>query len=87
MANPFDELNSELKQIREELSNLKNLVENEKEVDKILYVSDVSLMLGVTPITIYRKVKDGSIPHMKRGRKLLFSRNALLDWLKGSSNF
>ena len=88
MGNPFEKLQSQLSEIQQDLNDVKNLVSKEKQVDKILDVPETAKLLGLkSDITIYRKVKEGSIPHMKVGRKLLFSRNTLFAWLKETSNF
>ncbi len=86
MGNPFEKIDLRLSEIDSKLNYLKELQESEKKVDKILDINEACVLLKVTKITIYRKVKDNSIPHMKRGKRLLFSRNALLQWLELSSN-
>ena len=86
MENPFEEMNERLSLIDSKLSYLQEIAENEKQVDKILNIDEACDLLKVTRITIYRKVKNNTIPHMKRGKKLLFSRNTLLEWLQESSN-
>ena len=86
MVNPFEEMNERLSQIDSKLSYLQEIAENEKQIDKILNIDEACDLLKVTRVTIYRKVHDNTIPHMKRGKKLLFSRNTLLEWLQQSSN-
>ena len=86
MGNPFKQIDERLSQIDSKLSYLQEIAENEKQVDKILNIDEACDLLKVTRITIYRKVKNNTIPHMKRGKKLLFSRNTLLEWLQESSN-
>ena len=87
MDNPFKGITDYLISIDEKLKHLTNLQESEKAVDKIIGIDEALELLNVkSKVTIYRKVKDNSIPHMKRGKRLLFSRNALIEWLKDSSN-
>jgi excisionase family DNA binding protein len=86
MGNPFEKIDLRLSEIDSKLNYLKELQESEKNVDKILDIKEACDLLKVTKITIYRKVKENSIPHMKRGKRLLFSRNSLLKWLELSSN-
>ncbi|RMZ50224.1 DNA-binding protein [Flavobacteriaceae bacterium PRS1] len=86
MDNPFDEMNERLSQIDSKLTYLQEIAENEKQIDKILNIDEACDLLKVKKITIYRKVKNNTIPHMKRGKKLLFNRNTLLEWLQESSN-
>lgn len=86
MDNPFEQMNERLSQIDSKLTYLQEIAENEKQIDKILHIDEACDLLKVTKITIYRKVKKNTIPHMKRGKRLLFSRNSLLEWLEQSSN-
>ena len=86
MGNPFEDLNERLSSIDSKLTYLQEITESGKPIDKILDVDQACELLKVTKITIYRKVKNNSIPHMKRGKRLLFSRIDLLKWLSQSSN-
>ena len=88
MENPFKTLLEQQAEVIKQLELLTSqLPNNNKDQDEVLEMDGICELLKVTPITIYRKVKSGKIPHMKRGRKLLFSRNDILNWLKDSSNF
>jgi excisionase family DNA binding protein len=49
--------------------------------DDVLSVGDVAELLGMHPKTIYRAAKRGQIPCRQVGRKLVFSRSAVLSWL------
>lgn len=50
---------------------------------RILGVKELAEYLGVAPITIYRKVKDGEIPAVKIGRKWKFPQELIDKWLEG----
>jgi len=86
MENPFKTLLEQQAEVIKQLELLTSQLPNNNK-DEVLEMDGICKLLKVTPITIYRKVKSGKIPHMKRGRKLLFSRNDILNWLKDSSNF
>lgn len=48
---------------------------------EILDVEDVAAWLGVNRKTIYNAAARGRIPHQRVGKRLLFSRDAVLAWL------
>jgi excisionase family DNA binding protein len=47
----------------------------------ILDVDEAAALLKVSRRTVYHRVKAGSIPHARVGRKLLFSRARLSQWV------
>jgi excisionase family DNA binding protein len=47
----------------------------------ILDVDEAAALLKVSKKTIYTRVKNNAIPHAKLGRKLLFSRAKLPQWV------
>lgn len=49
--------------------------------DDILSADQVAAWLGVDRKTIYDAAARGQIPHQRLGRRLLFSRHALMSWL------
>jgi excisionase family DNA binding protein len=42
---------------------------------------EVATMLGIDRKTVYEAAGRGQIPHRRIGRRVVFSRSALLDWL------
>ena len=50
---------------------------------ELLDVEEVAGYLGVTPVTVYRWCRDGSLPCLKVGRSWRIRRRALDDFLKG----
>lgn len=48
--------------------------------DEILTVDGAAKMLNVTPNAIHCRCKTGKIPYQKRGKRLYFSKNALLQY-------
>jgi excisionase family DNA binding protein len=53
--------------------------------DKILDVREAAEVLHLTVTTIYAKVSKGEIPHSKRGKRLYFSLDELIEYVKGGS--
>jgi excisionase family DNA binding protein len=47
----------------------------------ILDVDEAAILLKVSRKTIYNRVKAGTLPHARVGRKLLFSRQKLQQWI------
>jgi excisionase family DNA binding protein len=47
----------------------------------ILGVDEAAILLKVSRKTIYNRVKAGTLPHARVGRKLLFSRQKLQQWI------
>lgn len=48
---------------------------------KILTLSEVSELLQVHPITVYRLIKQGKLPYFRIGRVLRFDADQLENWL------
>lgn len=49
---------------------------------EVLTVDQVAEMLGLGKNTVYEAASRGDIPHRRVGRRLIFSRTAVLDWLQ-----
>lgn len=54
--------------------------------DEVLTAEQVAAMLGVDKKTIYDKANRGEIPCRRLGRRMLFGRRAILDWLNKPVN-
>ncbi len=57
---------------------------NERDVD-VLNAHDAAKLLGVSVWSVYAAVNRQELPHRRLGRRLLFSRRALVRWLEGAS--
>lgn len=51
--------------------------------DEIMDVEQVAAFLRVNRKTIYNAVACARIPHRRLGRRIVISKQAVLDWLKG----
>ena len=47
----------------------------------VLDVAEAAALLKVSKETIYKRVRDNAIPHARLGRKLLFHRPSLIQWV------
>ncbi len=69
--------------IRETLTEIHSQKDEPTEQpDQILTVQEAAELLKLTVPTIYSKVSRGDLPVMKRSKRLYFSRQELLDYLK-----
>ena len=86
MENPFEQIDHRLTNIEELLLDIKNQLENPspapEPTEEILTVEQTAKYLNLTKATIYSKVSRGDLPVMKRGGRLYFSQQDLLDHLK-----
>jgi excisionase family DNA binding protein len=84
MTNPFDLIDARLNRIEELVLDLKHLSKKD-DVDvtrDILFNTDeASAFLHVAKPTLYSKVCRGELPHMKKGKRLYFSKEALLEYI------
>ena len=51
----------------------------------VLTADDAAALLGVSRWTLYAAANRHEVPHRRLGRRMLFSRRALLIWLEGAS--
>jgi excisionase family DNA binding protein len=47
----------------------------------ILDVDEAAAILKVSKKTVYKRVKENTIPYARLGRKLLFHRQSLVQWI------
>lgn len=73
MENPFELLMKELRGLREEVAELRALVEAGVQKERTYYsVKDASKLIGVSAITLYRQCLAGKVPVKQIGsRKMI----------------
>lgn len=49
---------------------------------RFLTVPHIAGMFEVKPVTVYRLVKSGQLPHLRIGKKILFDREAVIAALR-----
>jgi excisionase family DNA binding protein len=85
MNNPFETIEARLSNIETLLLDIKHQPkwdESEKLQEKLLSVQEAAEFLHLSVPTIYSKVSRGELPVMKRSKRLYFSRNELLKYVK-----
>ena len=50
--------------------------------EEILTTKETAQLLRVSPITLRKLIRDDSLPAHKMGRKWVFLKSELLDWIK-----
>lgn len=51
---------------------------------EVMTPEDVAKLLGIAPNTVYEYAARGKLPHRRLGRRVFFSRSAILEWLQGN---
>ena len=87
MENPFDILNKRIDRLESMLASIEKMLcrvssESSKENDDLGDITFASKVTGLAIPTIYSKSSKGEIPCIKQGKKLYFSKNDLLSWIK-----
>lgn len=62
--------------------------ERERELrsySMVLTVPEVAEILRVCTKTVYKLIKEGSIPHVKIGREIRVAKGLLIDYLQNSA--
>ncbi|NQY10437.1 MAG: helix-turn-helix domain-containing protein [Flavobacteriales bacterium] len=85
----FEDLPNLVTMLAKEVSQLKDLLIKNQErepVDnsgQLLSIDEVAELLHLTKPTIYSKHSKGELPGVcKRGKRLYFQRDVIIDWIK-----
>ena len=52
-----------------------------------LTVSEAAELIGISKPSMYEVVRTGKVRSVKVGKKILISRQSLMDWLKKGENY
>jgi excisionase family DNA binding protein len=69
------------KNIKNELQPTSNATKDTKE-DEFLNINELSKLIGLTKPTLYGHVHRKTIPFIKKGKMLRFSKKSILNWLE-----
>ncbi|MCP4438322.1 MAG: helix-turn-helix domain-containing protein [Aureispira sp.] len=84
----FDQLPAAVHQLSQKLEAIEKLLLNRRkdqsteEKDELLTVQQAAEFLILSVPTIYSKVSRGELPVMKQGKRLYFSKEELMEYLK-----
>lgn len=62
-----------------------NQLANESIQDEVMNIQEAAAFMKCAVSTVYRDSALGVIPCIKKGRRVLFLRSQLIDWLKSQS--
>ncbi|MBX3164195.1 MAG: helix-turn-helix domain-containing protein [Bacteroidetes bacterium] len=86
MSNPFETIDARLSNIENLLLDIKhNPVKSEQpqqHTEQLLTIQQAAKFLSLTVPTMYGKVSKNELPFMKRGKRLYFSRDEIMQYLK-----
>ena len=84
----FEQLPTEVSKLSKKLDNIERLLIEKNEPlttdqqDKLLNIQEASELLHLTVPTLYSKVSRGELPVMKRTKRLYFSREDLMEYIR-----
>jgi excisionase family DNA binding protein len=82
----FDQLPQAVLQLHEKLNNIEQILLNQEksqpQEDQILTIKQASEVLNLSVPTIYGLVQRSAIPVSKQGKRLYFSKDELINWIK-----
>jgi predicted DNA-binding transcriptional regulator AlpA len=82
-SNPFDQLNERFDQLESKLHYLMQGGEAALEKkSKILDINEAAKFIKKSKYTVYTLCSRGRMPYFKRGNKLYFDENQLINWIK-----
>jgi excisionase family DNA binding protein len=86
MKNPFEIIDERLNNIENLLLDIKHKPVQDsgktEQEDQLLNVQETASFLDLTVPTIYSKASRGELPFMKRSKRIYFSKNDLMEYLK-----
>ena len=68
-----------------EPQNEPEICSNEAPLGALITAAEAAIELRVHPVTILRWAREGRIPHLRLGRKILFSSARLMSWLSSNT--
>lgn len=85
MENPFISIIERLEEVDVKLSRLLQAQEAHGlyRSDELMNINEVSKYLDESVQSIYSRTSQRTIPFYKKGKKLLFKKTEILDWLDG----
>ena len=91
MSNQFfmiskDDLNTLANQISLNIKKELRLTPTPTQEDEFLTIDELTKLIGLTKPTIYGHVHRNTIPFIKKGKMLRFSKQDILNWLQAGKN-
>jgi excisionase family DNA binding protein len=81
--NPFLELSSHLQRIE---AQIQYLMGKDNTLTEYLSIEDAAKYLNLSKSAIYKRTMDKTIPFHRSGRKLLFKKSELINYIEMEAN-
>lgn len=81
----LEDLPNEVSKLNEKLDRLENFISRnliQSQKDEILTIEQACEFLQLAKPTVYSMVSRREIPFSKKGKRLYFSKDQLIEWLK-----
>ena len=78
----YDELQAAIKRCMKEAVNEIRFLSTKPELPDRITLKEAIEITGLRRSAIYKKTMDGTIPHEKFGKRLIFNRHELEAWMK-----
>jgi len=83
----FENLPKSVSELFNKVENIERLLlnksnEKQPEAEQLLTVQQVAEMLGLTVPTLYGFTQRNEIPFNKKGKRLIFLKQEIIDWVK-----
>lgn len=83
ITNPFEVIETRLSNIENLILEVKNkLPDHANDQDKFLTIPQAAKLLHLSVPTMYGKTHRHEIPFMKRGKRVLFSKKQLIEYME-----
>lgn len=84
MNNPFAPIFERLERIEKSLSGIHSALESKSGTpdDEFLNVQQVAGLIEESVASIYTRTSSRTIPFYKKGKRLLFKRSEILQWIE-----
>lgn len=90
MNNPFETLEARLSNIENLILEVKNQTKQSdpaNDQDEFLTIPQAAKLLHLSVPTIYGKTHRNELPFMKRGKRVLFSKKQLIEYMEQGRRF
>lgn len=86
----FEQLPNEIRLLRDEVSQLSQFLRTKdstsKDLENPIDIKECAKLIKVSIPTLYGYTSRNEIPFSKNGKRLLFFRSDILEWLKSFQN-
>ena len=85
LQNPFEAIDRRLANIEALLSDLKQPEPKPDPLPDRINLTEACNITGLSKAAVYKLTSSKKLPHLKFGRRLVFSRRALVSWVEANT--